>query len=151
MIPVIVSERLNSRVVVMLPTTRRHRVPFSCRSTFLSCSPRARRGENGVDEENRPPTATILLFFSRSLERGIVRRGQRRKEEKKRRPGRRLFSTFLRLHFSRIFSSTSASSSPLPHPLFASSSLRDLIRCKKSGDAMPRRKRSLHSWPGEVT
>lgn len=93
--------------------------------------PRRGRGD-GVDEENRPPTATILLFFSRSLERGIVR-GQRRKEEKKRRPGRRLFSTFLRLHFSSLLLlhlrllSLSLS--------LSTSSLRDLIRCKKSGNA----------------
>lgn len=91
-----VSERLSSRVVVTLllplPTTRRHRVPFSCRSAFLSCFPpcashgrtESRRGEN------RPPTATILLFFSRSLERAAGGGGgdraagttaQRREEE----------------------------------------------------------------------
>lgn len=151
MIPVMVSERLNSRVVVTLPTTRRHRVPFSCRSTFLSCSPPcASRGERSRRGESTSDSHDLIIFFtlSRKGDRAAGTTAQRREEEG---PGRRLFSTFLRLHFSQIFSSTSASSSPLPRPLFASSSLRDLIRCKKSGDAMPRRRRSLHSWLGEVT
>lgn len=68
-------------------------------------------------------------FFHALSERGIARRGQRREEEKKRRPGRRLSSTFLRLYFTRLFSSS------LPLLLFTSSSLRDLIRCRKRRDA----------------
>lgn len=46
--------------------------------------PRMRRGENGVDEENRPPDShDLIIFFTLSLERGIVAAGttaQRREE-----------------------------------------------------------------------
>jgi len=76
------------------------------RATFLSRA-RARASRGNEDEENRPPTATILLFFSRSLERGITRNGNKRKRAKKRRrrPGRRLSFTLPRAYLSYIFPS----------------------------------------------
>lgn len=106
-----------------------HRVPFSCRATFLSCFPRAsgerrRRGGSTSDSHD------LIIFFtlSRKGDRASVTTAQRKEEASG-------STTLLHLSSSSLLSRILLFSFFLYSPY-----LRDLIRCRKSEDAIPKRR-----------